>query len=456
MRSHIEPNTNIEQERLKAHSSAFDGLLSLIPAKYYYDEATQEQWQQKKKSKQEQLQHKRAKFDPELKENADEYSNSYASAKDVMKNKEKNASKITLPQRIHASPDSDLVASNAEDKEDGLSEEIQNRGSLTRVEAADSEPETLPLISEEKSLIFDDEGNELAEEYRYEKNNDNSKHAKKGGRKDLSAEEQKKKEENLALLREKLNFKISLMRDKRKAPNSKNTAPKSREQILEERRRKAELKRQEKLKRKHEEIEDDEEEEEEEEDDETDSDSDNDASDGKQKDVVYGNIEFGDGSKLTTDLKRLRSKKHKGPANNDIKAHLLKLEQKKKKLANLSQEEQETLRDKENWQKMMLQVEGVKVKDDEKLLKKALKKKEKQKLRSETEWRERKQIVKDTTAARQKRREENLKARRDGKGKKGKNQPRLRKFTGTVNTLANKKKRAGFEGSAKSKGKSKK
>lgn len=37
------------KERLKTHSSAFDGLLSLIPAKYYYDDATQDQWQQRKR-----------------------------------------------------------------------------------------------------------------------------------------------------------------------------------------------------------------------------------------------------------------------------------------------------------------------------------------------------------------------------------------------------------------------
>ena len=90
------------------------------------------------------------------------------------------------------------------------------------------------------------------------------------------------------------------------------------------------------------------------------------------------------------------------------------------------------------------------------MLKKALKRKEKQKLKSEIEWKERKQVVKDTIAARQKRREANLKSRRENKGKKGKHQPRLKKFTGTVNKGGkgkDAKKRAGFEGSAKSKGK---
>ena len=45
-------------------------------------------------------------------------------------------------------------------------------------------------------------------------------------------------------------------------------------------------------------------------------------------------------------------------------------------------------------------------------------------MKSEIEWKERKQVVKDTVAARAKRREENLKARRDNKGKK--HQPKLK------------------------------
>ena len=107
----------------------------------------------------------------------------------------------------------------------------------------------------------------------------------------------------------------------------------------------------------------------------------------------------------------------------------------------------------------MTQAEGVKLKDDEKLLKKALKRKEKQKLKLEREWQERTQTVKDTKAARQKRREENLQARRDAKGVRGKKKkqlPRLKKFTGIANKAGGKtggkaggKKRAGFEGSAK-------
>ena len=69
---------------MKTHSTAFDGLLSLIPAKYYYDDATQDQWQQKKKSKKDAAQDKRAKLDPDNAALADTYNNGGATARDVM------------------------------------------------------------------------------------------------------------------------------------------------------------------------------------------------------------------------------------------------------------------------------------------------------------------------------------------------------------------------------------
>ncbi|EFQ97612.1 ribosome biogenesis protein Rrp14-C [Nannizzia gypsea CBS 118893] len=62
------------EERLRGHASAFDGLLSLIPAKYYYGEDNSEQWQRKKQTKEQARDAKRAKLDPETSK----------SAKDVM------------------------------------------------------------------------------------------------------------------------------------------------------------------------------------------------------------------------------------------------------------------------------------------------------------------------------------------------------------------------------------
>lgn len=389
----------------------------MIPAKYYYDDATQDQWQQKKKSKEEQQRNKRAKFDPEANLEADDYTNGAASAQDVMKNKMKNAKTVNLPtKRDDGPPKAPKVNENDEDQH-----------------ASDSDM----IMPAELLLVFDDEGNEI------EKNTPSA--SKKKNKKELTDEEKKLKDEKLKQLRAKLAAKIETSRSQRKAPGSQAPgAPKSREQILEERKRKQELR-----KRKREA------EPEEESNSESDSDSDSDAGaedvPDNESNVLFGNIVFNDGSRVTSDLTRLRQtsqkKGAKGPANKDIKAHLAKIEQKKQKIAQMTPEEQAKHKEKDLWQRLMAHAEGVKVKDDEKLLKKALKRKEKQKLKSEIEWKERKQTVKDTIAARQKRREENLKARRENKGKKGKKAPKLKKFTGTVH----KTKRAGFEGSAKSK-----
>ncbi|EGW32907.1 uncharacterized protein SPAPADRAFT_54890 [Spathaspora passalidarum NRRL Y-27907] len=406
---------NSLEERLKTHSSAFDGLLSLIPAKYYYDDSTKDQWKQKKKSKQDLKQNKRAKLNPETNDD---------SAKDVSDSRANNASEIELPKKLPKPITED------EDEDDVEIPDMDVSG--------DEDDD----IMNDNQLIFDDDGNEVETET-YPKQE--IQHEKKSKTKTLSPEEKQKRDESLSKLREKLASKINTLKEKRKALGTKvSGAPQSREQILAERKRKEELK-----KRKHQDLE--------EESDESDNElsSDEEEQEESSKSVLYGNIVFQDGSQVTSDLTKFRNsaekKKQKGPANNDLKAHLLKLEQKKKRLATLAPEEQAKQQEKDKWQRVLAQAEGIKVKDDEKLLKKAIKRKEKQKLRSEIEWKDRKQIVKDTVAARAKRREENLKARRENKGKKGKNQPRLKKFTGIVNKNAQgKKKRAGFEGSAKS------
>ncbi|KZZ96938.1 Surfeit locus 6 [Ascosphaera apis ARSEF 7405] len=62
------------EERLRSHADAFDGLLSLIPAKYYYGEDNSDQWQRKKQTKEQARNAKRAKLDPD----------SQKTAKDVM------------------------------------------------------------------------------------------------------------------------------------------------------------------------------------------------------------------------------------------------------------------------------------------------------------------------------------------------------------------------------------
>lgn len=395
--------------------------MSLIPAKYYYDDATQDQWQQKKKLKLESSRDKRAKLDPQNAESADSYNNGGASAKDVMDNRAKTAKKVVLPGSGKQAADGEK---SGKEQEENIQQELIPEGSV---------------------MEFDDEGNDEIE---------TPQPKARINKKELAPEEIEAREKRRAELRSKLASKISLLREKRKAPGTKNGRPiKSREEMLAERKSKEEYKRQ-LLKRKRE-MEESDEEKSDDDDDEDDDDDDGDAE--EDLNVLFGNIVFKDGSRVTSDLTKLRNgvdhKKKKGPSNNDIKGHLMKIEGKKRKLEQMTPDQRAKQQEKDQWLGLMAQAEGVKVKNDEKLLKKALKRKEKQKLKSEIEWKERKQVVKDTIAARLKRREANLKARRDNKGKKSKNQPRLKKFSGVVKKGKPKdgKKRAGFEGSAKSK-----
>lgn len=448
--------------------------MSLLPAKYYYDDATQDQWQKKKKTKKEAQESKRAKFDPSSVENADEYNNSHANAMDVKRNRERNATKVSLPKPKKQAEPNSHSNTDAKNKDDSVGEEIndstQNDGEseldeqdeqesneesdgqsegIQNNDSLDQEDEI--NLNGDNQMVFDDNGDELILDQATPNNEASLKNGKrKTEKKELSEEELRNKKEKINKLRERLTDRINTLKEKRKAFGTKGSQTKSREQIIEERKRKSELKRQEKLKKRREETED--EEPENEEDAVSESESDNEEQ--TSEPVIFGNIEFNDGSKVTSDLNRTRIRKHKGPANNDVKAHLLKLGQAKRKIAELPPEEQEKVMEKNKWLKALHQAEGLKPKDNEKLLKKALKRKEKQKSRSEREWKERKNLVEETKSARQKRRDENLKARKESKGKKG-NTPRLHKFTGIAKAGSKKKKRAGFEGSAKSKGKQK-
>ena len=91
----------------------------------------------------------------------------------------------------------------------------------------------------------------------------------------------------------------------------------------------------------------------------------------------------------------------------------------------------------EVWQKALEKAGGVKQKDDPSLLKKAMKRKERQKKKSAKEWKARLSTTAKSQADKQKSRTENLAAR----GTKGKSKANKRKEIV--------KKRAGFEGAAK-------
>ncbi|EEH08898.1 ribosome biogenesis protein Rrp14-C [Histoplasma capsulatum G186AR] len=100
------------EERLRSHAQAFDGLLSLIPAKYYYGEDTTDQWQRKKQTKEEARNAKRAKLDPDT----------LKTAKDVM---DENARKR---KREEGENDEALSDSDGDDSNGELGTETPMEG----------------------------------------------------------------------------------------------------------------------------------------------------------------------------------------------------------------------------------------------------------------------------------------------------------------------------------------
>lgn len=154
---------------------------------------------------------------------------------------------------------------------------------------------------------------------------------------------------------------------------------------------------------------------------------------------AFGRVAFGDGTRLSHDLTHeLSSAKKKGPS--DPKTALLKVQNEKKRLQAMDEEKRKDIAEKEAWLTARKRAEGEKIRDDEKLLKKAVKRKEQGKKKSEKAWAERSEGVQKSMKARQQKRESNIKARKEQKmlGKAGK-----KKKPGPTK----KKSRAGFEGS---------
>ena len=153
----------------------------------------------------------------------------------------------------------------------------------------------------------------------------------------------------------------------------------------------------------------------------------------------YGNIQFGDGQGLDSTLSIfLPAPKKKGPQ--DAKTALAAAQHKHARVAGLDADQRGDIETKDRWLNARKRVHGEKVRDDEGLLRKTVRRKEKAKGKSAKEWTEREEGVRQGQAARQRKREENLKKRREGKGGGSK------KNKGVMTKKGGKKKRPGFEG----------
>lgn len=227
-------------------------------------------------------------------------------------------------------------------------------------------------------------------------------------------------------LQERLRARIEELRSKRKADGPEGKTPKSRQELLDQRRKKEEQRKAHKkeLRRKAKEEEA-----------------------RKQEDRLRGSgsplstdifsprspkpqdnnfsfsrLAFEDGTAADPSLSNLvDAKRRKGPM--DPRTALTAAENKEKRLSGYDAEKRADIAEKDSWLNAKKRAHGERVRDDTSLLKKALKRKEKQKGKSESEWKERQQNVVKGKEMKQKKRETNLAKRKEekgGKGKKGK------------------------------------
>jgi hypothetical protein len=154
----------------------------------------------------------------------------------------------------------------------------------------------------------------------------------------------------------------------------------------------------------------------------------------------FGRVAFKDGQRVNSTLSGIVDGGKKKPAM-DTRQALLQAEKKKARLMSFDDEKRADIEEKDVWLNAKKKVNGERVRDDTNLLKKTLKRKEKIKLKSETEWNERIEGVKKGQDFKIKKREANLAKRKEEKGGKGKGSKK--------GAPKKKKNRPGFEGSFK-------
>ena len=157
----------------------------------------------------------------------------------------------------------------------------------------------------------------------------------------------------------------------------------------------------------------------------------------------FGRVAFNDGQQMDANLTTvLDPKKQKGPQ--DPLTALKAAQNKHSRINSFDETKRADIETKDVWLNARKRAHGERVRDDESLLKKTLKRKEKAKKKSEKEWGERIEGVAKGQAMRQRKREDNLQKRKEEKGKKGGKKGKKDKKPKT-------KARPGFEGSFRAK-----
>ena len=163
----------------------------------------------------------------------------------------------------------------------------------------------------------------------------------------------------------------------------------------------------------------------------------------------FSRLAFDDGTAADANLTHLQDpqkKKRKGPQ--DPQTALRAAQSKESRLAGYDPAKRADVAEKDMWLNARKRAHGERVRDDSSLLKKALKRKEKQKGKSEVAWREREEKVVKGREMRQKKREANLQKRKEekGGGKKKKKGKGGKGGKGGGKGSGKKKGRPGFEG----------
>ncbi|KAJ5157384.1 uncharacterized protein N7482_008484 [Penicillium canariense] len=515
------------EERLRSHAQAFDGLLSLIPAKYYYgDDNTSDQWKRKKQTKEQAREAKRAKLDPE----------SAKTAKDVM---DENARKRKREDGSLESDESDDEELGSELPGEGLArgdkakKQKQTEKSDSASTAKSEEAEARKKLKEEKKLQKKaaqkekkkakesvkkekvqqsqeqptetsekptPKSNGVADEPAASDNEDGSGPEDGVAEEGFSVEFHEEPEEPSSAsstgnspdvsnpqsgsssissivppststdakssepktlkatpeeLKQRLQKRLDELRAKRNADGFNGKPARNRQELIEARRQKAEQRKAHKK-----ELRQKAKDEEQREKDEAMARRFSPGGSGSllasprspaesvgssSNNFSFGNVVFADGQVTDISLSTTRDKpKAHGPKDKDAAAQLKVAEAKKARLAEMAPEKRAEIEEKDAWLNAKKRAHGERVRDDTSLLKKALKRKETAKKKSEREWKDRIETVSRTTAQRQTKREENLRKRRDEKGTKGKGSKKPA-------SGGKKKSRPGFEGSFKAK-----
>jgi len=154
-----------------------------------------------------------------------------------------------------------------------------------------------------------------------------------------------------------------------------------------------------------------------------------------ERSLSYGRVAWNDGQQLEGTLSGfLESRKKKGKS--DPRTALEAAKNKQARLSALDEEKRKDIQEKDLWLAAKKRAQGERVLDNPKLLQKSVKRLDKAKLKSEKQWNERKDNVVKGKEIKQKKRDANLKKRKEEKGSKGKKKSKPPK----------KVKRAGFEG----------